>query len=188
MANRVYVYSSNKIPTKDSSIKSDRAKGIIEYNYNRCLAIDCFCGAKTVKVASSLIWPKSTSIVSDFKEGMDLFIAVYTNLIKFKMFGINQKYLSEWVSFLVKQKGKFFITEFSELGDMKCNSIKCIVTENNNEHYFAHSNAMELDKINKKLSGEKFSILNQEKQFKQYFTHTSKDEVTPYFSPHLYYS
>jgi len=124
MANRVYVYSSNKIPSKGEGINKIKAKGIIEYNYDIPPSVHCLVGTKVIKEAPSIIWEEHNCFISDFKEGVKFFIDLFAVIINNNLYpNINKKMLYNNINFLTKNRGKFFITEFSEISVLNASDI-----------------------------------------------------------------
>jgi hypothetical protein len=84
MANKLYMYTTNKIPTVvgGEGFKNVDAKAIYEYPLTSTVVSDILTGAKFIKQAPSLLWNETTVAVSDFNEGLKLLIATLPTLVQ----------------------------------------------------------------------------------------------------------
>ena len=133
MANRVYIYGTNKTPTKKgNTVRGLPAKGIIEWAYNPTVLIDTLVGAKFLKEAPSIIWTNYKCAISDFREGLKLFSSLFESLVKLGIGSpeLDIKWLTDSIKFLTKQRSKFFLTEFTEISALSKDELEDILKQN----------------------------------------------------------
>jgi hypothetical protein len=118
MANTISIYTINKIPTdKEKSFKDVDAKLIYETTYSPTIVTDIFSGARFIKQAPSILWNETTASVSDFVEGVRLFTLLLPTIMLIS--NIDPVELREAGLILNRKKGKFFITDFTEISKSK---------------------------------------------------------------------
>jgi len=117
MANRVYVYSANRMPKKGDSIRELQAKRIVEFIDTIPPAVICLIGAKPITTGKSILFKLEgipiNNIVSDFEKGCALFEEVFTVLAKLNT-SVGPKF-DKAMTCLKENPGKFFICETGEL-------------------------------------------------------------------------
>jgi len=165
MANTISVYTINKIPSKDNnSFKSVDAKHLYEASFSPTIVSDIFVGARYIKQVQSILWNETTASLSDFSEGIRLFTILLPAMIRISR--IDQSVLKEAGTALNKKKGKFFLSDFTDVSLQKSGDPKKVSKLNANYAKEAVKSAVHLKKI--------ASIKNPNKQAKKLSAHLIK--------------
>jgi len=123
------MYTVNKIPTMSGGegFKNVGAKALYQYPFTTTVVSDILMGARFIKQAPSLLWNETTSSVSDFNEGLKLLTATLPTLIQMMKgsgLPVDPKALQNMQTVLNRQKGKFILTEMTELNSVKVSKPK----------------------------------------------------------------
>jgi len=176
MANRIYMYTVAKIPTVvgGEGFKNVGAKALYEYPQNPTAVSNILTGARFVKQAPSLLWKETTAAVSDFNEGVKLLSEALPYLIQILQgikFEVGQDILQNMQMVLNKQKGRFILTEFTEVSQIQKHKAKQI----NKLNIKMTKNAIKFSTAVKKIVRQR----NEKKIIKQLFELLQKNK---YFS------
>jgi len=120
MSNSIYIFTTNKIPPDD-------AKALYQYPLRTTLVSDILTGARFIKQAPSLMWNETTVAVSDFNEGLKLLVATLPTIVQMMKgagLPLDQRMLQNMQTSLNRKKGRFILTEFTELSSVKNSKIK----------------------------------------------------------------
>lgn len=135
MANSIYIFTTNKIPTVvgGEGFKNVDAKALYQYPSSSTLVSDLLTGARFIKQAPSLMWNETTVAVSDFNEGLKLLVSTLPTLIQMMKgagLPLDQRMLQNMQAALNRKKGRFILTEFSELSSLKSTKAKKVNKQN----------------------------------------------------------
>jgi hypothetical protein len=124
------MFTVNKIPiVENEEHKNVGAKALYQYKWGSTVASNILLGARYIKQAPSLLWNQNTCSISDFNEGIKLLTAALPTMIQViqgSNLPFDKKILQNMQMILNKQKGKFILTEFTEIASMKIKKSKKI--------------------------------------------------------------
>lgn len=124
MANSIYLYTVNKIPTVagGEGFTNVDAKALYQYPVTTTVVSDILTGARFIKQTPSILWNETTAAVSDFNEGVKLLTATLPTLVelmKGSKLILDRSMLQNMQTVLNKQRGKFILTEMTDLSSQK---------------------------------------------------------------------
>ena len=165
MANKISVYTINKIPTiPNEGFDILDAKYLYEASFSPTIMTDIFVGARYIKQVPSILWNETTASLSDFTEGVRLLNNLLPSMVK--IVSIDPMVLREAAMALSKKKGRYFITDFTDVSMSKSGNVKVVSTLNAKYAKEAAKSAVMFKKI--------ASIKNEKKQAKKLNQHLIK--------------
>lgn len=175
MANRVYLFTVNKIPTivGGEGFKNVGGKALYEYPWGTTIVSDILTGARFIKQVPSLLWKETTAAISDFNEGLKLLTATLPPLIEVMQGAklvMDKSMLQNMQMVLNKQRGRFILTEFTELASMRKDKPKQVNKLNNKMTKDAVKFAMDVKRaVNQRNEKKKLQnfikVLEKHKRF-----------------------
>jgi hypothetical protein len=128
MANYVYVYTANKLPTKQDESHSELGAQKLYQAEEPTVITDIFLGARYLRQVPSLEFVETMASASDFIEAIKLL----TNLLPAltQVIDLDPSDLRYAAEVIKKKRGKFLITDFTELSQEKNKDIEKIKKEN----------------------------------------------------------
>lgn len=167
MANLIYVYTTDKLPTKpNEDHKEVGAQLLYSARYAPTIMTDIFVGSKYIKQVYSLEFIETMAAASDFIEAIKLFTSLLPALTQ--VAELDKDMLRDAAEVIKKKKGKFLITDFSETSMMFKKKLDDILKLNINYIKEAISNANKLKIISR--------ISNFDKQVKILDKHLVKSK------------
>lgn len=129
MANRLYMFTVSKIPTVvgGEGFKNVGAKAFYQYPLSTTAISDILTGARFLRQAPSLLWNETHGTISDYNEGIKLLTATLPTLVemlKGSNLPLDPRILQNMQMVLNKQRGKFILTEYTELASIKKSKAK----------------------------------------------------------------
>jgi ArsR family metal-binding transcriptional regulator len=129
MANRIYIYTANRFPTKiTDSLAVIGAKGLYEVSWSQTLISNILTGTKFLKETYSPIWEdeNASSAISEFLPAIqlytDLLPAIVAMIPEHKEFLsrlFDSKTIVDTAHIISSQRGRYIITDFSEISQME---------------------------------------------------------------------
>ncbi len=165
MANTISIYTIDKIPTiPNEGFESVGAKHLYEAPFSPTIVTDILLGGRYIKQVPSILWNETTASLSDFIEGVRLL----TNLLPTMMTvaNISPQVLRQAAMVLNKKKGKYILTDFTEVSLSKSGNTKVVSKLNTDYAKEAVKSATQLKKI--------VSIKRGKKQTKKLHAHLMK--------------
>jgi hypothetical protein len=146
MANLIYVYAANKLPTiPDENHASLGVNELYQCRWSPTLMTDIFVGARYLRQVPSLTFIETMSSASDFIEAVKLFTAILPALTQVE--DLDKQLLKKAAESIKRNHGRFLVTDFSEISAMSNKGIDKIKGQNLKYTKEAVSNATKLKYI-----------------------------------------